>query len=138
MQQHFGSAVAWGAALRECAVSWRRALSPRSRVRKVLGETEINEFKFARRRLNYDVFSLQVSEHDLLLVQVVEQDQSLCGEELDKLQLYADLFSLEFVQSESVDRLHQEVDMLLAFESRKELGKAAGHEVLLPAILEVT
>ena len=57
-------------------------------------------------------------------MQILQQNQCLRCKILDILELNADLFFLVLIERQTVDRLHKEVDMLLAFKSRIEFWEA--------------
>ena len=72
-----------------------------------------------------------------MLVQVVQQHESLRCEEFHILQLDADLLFLVLAESEAIDGLHQEVDMHLALERAVQLWEARGGQSLLSTVLQV-
>ena len=105
---------------------------------KVLSEPKINEFDLSSFLLDYDILSLQIAEDNPLLMQVVEQDKSLSGKKLDKLKLDADLFALEIIKGNPLDRLHEEVDVLFTLERGIELREEGSYQVLFSSLLQMT
>ena len=57
-------------------------------------------------------------------MKIVKEDERLCCKELDMLHLDAYLISLELKESYTLDRLHQEVNVLLTLKRRVELWEA--------------
>ena len=57
-------------------------------------------------------------------MKIVEEDERLCCKKLDMLHLDAYLISLELKESYTLDRLHQEVNVLFTLKRRVELWEA--------------
>ena len=66
----------------------------------------------------------------------IQYDKNLGCEILHMLKFDADLVSLEVVESQPIDRLHHEVDVLIALESGVEFWEASSCEGLLSLVLE--
>ena len=64
-------------------------------MRSIFSKSEVDELDFSLVLIDHDIFRLQIPEHYLMLVEVVEQDQSLGCEVLDLIELDADLVFLE-------------------------------------------
>ena len=91
---------------------------------KIFSKAKVDKFQITCCSVDDDVFCFQISVYNSLIMQILQQNQCLRCKILDILELNADLFFLVLIERQTVDRLHKEVDMLLAFKSRIEFWEA--------------
>ena len=68
--------------------------------------------------VNHNVLCLKIPVYYLLLMQILQKDQSLRCKVLDLLKLDTDLVFLELKQCYTVNGLHHKVDMHRTLKSR--------------------